>query len=227
MAAPRPRRSAARPASERADGVAEVAPEPVDADRGRPPGGMGDVADRGEQRRIDHRRPERRAGRRPPRKPRSRRDARPAQCQAPGPTCRAAISHLRPSRSDSAPGDELADAPDRWIDRGEQPICARLSPAAAKNSGKRPQAIPSLRLLTRPAWLTADRSRSRRTSVGRPPAATGSALGRAAPRRASPRARRGRASRARASDREQRARATTKTTPRKNGCWPQTVARRD
>ncbi|OHE86655.1 MAG: hypothetical protein A2579_03555 [Lysobacterales bacterium RIFOXYD1_FULL_69_11] len=38
---------------------------------------------------------------------------------------------------------------------------ARSMPAAAKNSGNSPHAMPSLRLLTSPAWLTLDRSRSR------------------------------------------------------------------
>ena len=33
-------------------------------------------------------------------------------------------------------------------------------PAAAKNSGKSPHAMPSLRLLTSPAWLTLERFRS-------------------------------------------------------------------
>ena len=37
---------------------------------------------------------------------------------------------------------------------------SRLRPAAAKNSGNRPQAMPSFRLLTRPAWLMLDRLRS-------------------------------------------------------------------
>jgi hypothetical protein len=37
------------------------------------------------------------------------------------------------------------------------PICARSIRAAAKNSGKRPHAMPSFRLLTRPAWLTLER----------------------------------------------------------------------
>jgi hypothetical protein len=40
------------------------------------------------------------------------------------------------------------------------PICPRSMRAAVKNSGKRPHAMPSLRLLTRPAWLTLDRFRS-------------------------------------------------------------------
>ena len=48
-------RSARMPASERADGEAGVAPQPVDADRAGPPERVGDVADRGEQRRVDHR----------------------------------------------------------------------------------------------------------------------------------------------------------------------------
>jgi hypothetical protein len=34
---------------------------------------------------------------------------------------------------------------------------ARLIPAAANTSGNSPQAIPSFRLLTSPAWLTLDR----------------------------------------------------------------------
>ena len=40
---------------EGADGEAAVAPEPVDADRAGPPGGVGDVADGGEQGGVDHR----------------------------------------------------------------------------------------------------------------------------------------------------------------------------
>src|SRR5579864_1021531 len=36
------------------DGEPAVAPQPVDADRPGPPGGVGDVADRGEQGRVDH-----------------------------------------------------------------------------------------------------------------------------------------------------------------------------
>ncbi len=39
---------------QRADGEAAVAPEPVDADGAGPPGGVGDVADGGEQGRVDH-----------------------------------------------------------------------------------------------------------------------------------------------------------------------------
>src|SRR5688500_18388823 len=41
-------------AEDGADGVAGVAPQPVDANRPSPPRGMGDVADGGEKRRIDH-----------------------------------------------------------------------------------------------------------------------------------------------------------------------------
>ena len=37
------------------------------------------------------------------------------------------------------------------------PTCARSIPAAANTSGNSPQAIPSFRLLTSPAWLTLDR----------------------------------------------------------------------
>ena len=40
------------------------------------------------------------------------------------------------------------------------PIWVRFKPAAAKNNGNRPHDIPSLRLLTKPAWLTLDRLRS-------------------------------------------------------------------
>jgi hypothetical protein len=42
------------------------------------------------------------------------------------------------------------------------PICSKFIRAALKNSGKSPHAIPSFRLLTRPAWLTLDRFLSRR-----------------------------------------------------------------
>ena len=43
------------PGQERSDGEAAVAPEAVDPDRARPPRRMGDVADGGEQRGVDHR----------------------------------------------------------------------------------------------------------------------------------------------------------------------------
>ena len=42
------------------------------------------------------------------------------------------------------------------------PIFSIVSPAAAKRTGKRPQASPSLRLLTIPAWLTEDSDLSRK-----------------------------------------------------------------
>ena len=41
------------------------------------------------------------------------------------------------------------------------PICPTDICAAAKTIGNRPQAIPSLRLFTSPAWLTDERFRSR------------------------------------------------------------------
>src|SRR2546427_9952195 len=43
---------------EGADGVAEIAPEAIDAEAGRAPGGAGMVGDRGQERRRDHGRPE-------------------------------------------------------------------------------------------------------------------------------------------------------------------------
>ena len=39
-------------------------------------------------------------------------------------------------------------------------VRSRLMLAAAKNKGNRPHAIPSLRLLTSPAWLMLERLRS-------------------------------------------------------------------
>ena len=39
----------------RAESVAEIAPEAIDAERTRAPGGVGSVRNRGDQRRIDHR----------------------------------------------------------------------------------------------------------------------------------------------------------------------------
>ena len=88
---------------QRADGVAEVAPEPVDADRRRAPRRVRDVADGGEQRRVDHRRAEaeqRRADGEAGEAARTGRSrAMPTACTH----MPEAMSHLRPTRSDSAP----------------------------------------------------------------------------------------------------------------------------
>src|SRR5690242_12370577 len=80
--------------------------------------------------------------------------------------------------------DRAAVSPDHYLKYYSTPIWASDSPCAAKNSGNRPQTIPSLRLLTSPAWLTADSARSRqltwtktwRKGAARAPAGALSAL---------------------------------------------------
>ena len=57
IAAGMPKASATTPAEQRADGEPAVAPEPVDPDRAGPPGRVCDVADGGQQGRVDHRGP--------------------------------------------------------------------------------------------------------------------------------------------------------------------------
>src|SRR6266536_1877562 len=59
-------------------------------------------------------------------------------------------------------GDKLPSSPDGRVQRGQDADAADRQAVLAKNSGKMPQARPSLRLLTRPAWLQADRARSRK-----------------------------------------------------------------
>ena len=57
-------------------------------------------------------------------------------------------------------GAELGRPPDARVDRRQDRDLVKASPPAAKKSGKSPQAMPSLRLLTRPAWLAAKSRRS-------------------------------------------------------------------
>ena len=54
MAARMPKRVGDDAGEQGADGEAAVAPQPVDPDGAGPPGGVGDVADGGEQGRVDH-----------------------------------------------------------------------------------------------------------------------------------------------------------------------------
>jgi hypothetical protein len=104
--------------NERADRVAAVPPETIDAYRRCPPGRMGDVADGGEERWIDQ-------------VPRPRRTAAAAQGPAPEPPAKTArapawvsmpatMSGFRPIRSDSARGHELAGSPDGRVEGGDQ-----------------------------------------------------------------------------------------------------------
>ena len=91
------------PDEDRPGGEPEIAPHPVDAERRAAPGGIGDVGDRGKERRVDHRRPEpERDARREPRPEAGRRgdggDGDAAWTSSP-PT----ISPFRPIRSDRAP----------------------------------------------------------------------------------------------------------------------------
>ena len=61
------------------------------------------------------------------------------------------------------------------------PTCARFIPAAANTSGKSPQAIPSFRLLTSPAWLTLDRFAVDQRGAPEDLARRGDAVGRERP----------------------------------------------
>ena len=155
---------------QRADRIAEVAPEPIHADGRCSPGRVRDVADRGEQRRIHHRRPE-------PEQDGADGEAREAATSAVTSAMPTACIHMPPDDEPLAPdpvrqraGEELRrrpTSPDRWPRATD---LRRSCPAAAKNSGNSPHAIPSFRLLTRPAWLTLERFRSRsdvRTKISR------------------------------------------------------------
>src|SRR2546427_3421600 len=102
----------------RANGVAEIAPEPIHADRRRAPGRMRDVADGGEQGRIDHRRPqaEERRARRESREARRDGNSADADCLDPHP------GHDQPLAAEAVgerAGRELQDAPNRRVDCGE------------------------------------------------------------------------------------------------------------
>ena len=73
----------------------------------------------------------------------------------------ATMRHFAPTVVGPGSGKELADAPDRPDRSLRASRSARGScPTAAKKSGKRPQASPSLRLLTKPAWAVEERSGS-------------------------------------------------------------------
>ena len=104
---------------EGADGEAAVAPEPVDADRAGPPGGVGDVADRGEQGRVDHRGAG--AEQRPRRAPTAR-SRWSAAIQRDGDGLGEHAAGDEPLAADPVgqrAGDELAEAPHGGVERGE------------------------------------------------------------------------------------------------------------
>src|SRR4029453_2811431 len=73
-----------------------------------------------------------------------------------------AISHLRPTRSAQAPVANCARPHVAGYTAARMPICSSVICEAANTDGNSPHAMPSLRLLTSPAWLTADRLRSLR-----------------------------------------------------------------
>jgi hypothetical protein len=118
--ASRPNRSATTPATKRADGEAAVTPEPVDPDGGGPPGGVGHIADGGEQRRIHHCRPgaqdEGAGGPRP--EPLHDGD------EPDGGGLRPISGSDQPLAADpvgQSAGEELADTPHRRVEGGEDP----------------------------------------------------------------------------------------------------------
>src|SRR6185503_15780686 len=73
-----------------------------------------------------------------------------------------AINHLRPTRSDHAPVANCTRPHVAGYTAARMPICSSVICEAANTDGNSPHAMPSLRLLTSPAWLTADRLRSLR-----------------------------------------------------------------
>ena len=118
---------------DRADGEAAVAPEPVDADGAGAPVGVGDVADRGEQRRVDHRGADAEQRRAPsgPR-PEAGRRGDPADRDGLGEHA-AGDEPLAADAVGEAAGDELAEAPDRRVDARRGRRCgATERPAPAK-----------------------------------------------------------------------------------------------
>ena len=72
----------------------------------------------------------------------------------------AAMSHLRPIRSDSAPVASCPAPQTAGYRAARTPIWLTVRPWLAYRIGNRPQATPSLRLLTMPAWQAADRAGS-------------------------------------------------------------------
>ena len=71
------------------------------------------------------------------------------------------MSHLRPTRSDQAPVTSWPRPHTAGYTAARIPIRATERPAVAKKMGSSPQAMPSLRLFTSPAWLAADSDGSR------------------------------------------------------------------
>src|SRR6478609_9807452 len=69
-----------------------------------------------------------------------------------------AISHLRPHRSDRAPVASWPTPHTAGYSAASTPMRPTDSPAAANSTGNSPQARPSLRLFTNPAWLAEDRA---------------------------------------------------------------------
>ncbi len=72
----------------------------------------------------------------------------------------ATMSHFRPIRSDSAPVASCPAPQMAGYRAARTPIWAMVRPWRANRIGNRPQATPSLRLLTMPAWQAADRAGS-------------------------------------------------------------------
>ena len=89
---------------------------------------MRDVADGGEQRRVDHRGARRRAAPLRSRSPRSRSRGRRRRCPTACTHMPEAMSHLRPTRSDQRAGEELPDAPGRRVDGGERADLREVHP---------------------------------------------------------------------------------------------------
>ena len=59
-------------------------------------------------------------------------------------------------------GDELPGAPDGGVQRGEDADLADGQPVPGEQQREQPQARPSLRLLTMPAWQAEDSAGSRK-----------------------------------------------------------------
>src|SRR6266568_3912203 len=134
------------PGEQRADGEAAVAPQPVDADGAGAPGGVGDVADGGEQGRVDHRR----AG------TQQHRGGRPGGERAGGgdpPEGDRLQQHPDDDERLAAvpvgqwSGGELTEAPHGGVERGEYADLAEGEPGGGEQQGEQTPGQPVIEVV--------------------------------------------------------------------------------
>ena len=167
-AASRPARSATRPASRAPDGEAGVAPQPVDADRGGPPAGVGDVADRGQQGRVDH-------GGADPEQDRAGRPGQEAAGQGDAGQRDGLEQHAggdeglaaQPVRQGA--GEELAEAPDGRIQRRQQADLGDGEAAADKQQRQQPPGEAVVEVVDQPGLAAGRQGRLPQAGSGQRP----------------------------------------------------------